>query len=191
MNNTKKAIENQYSSTSTRVTGTISQFDKRKIDKLRKAVEKALDKIKTDSNDNFIYYFSQQQHTLQLAFKVTRGFIPTNDLAIIQKKFPGATIPPYDKDTGQVLLIPKSLANDYDDEETSDSSDNEDFGTRTIGVKKSNSRPKWTIYAELVFWILVVCFISFNALRVLWVTAMAYIDYVLNYNNIGEANITQ
>lgn len=191
MNNTKKAIENQYSSTSTRVTGTISQFDKKKIDKLRKAVEKALDNIKSESNDNFNYYFSQQQHTLQLAFKVTKGYIPTKDLASIQRNFPGATIPSYDKDAGQVLLIPKSLANDLDDEDTSDSSDNEDFGTRTVRVKKSNSRPKWTIYAELVFWILVVCFISFNALRVLWTIAMGYIDYVLNYNNISEANITQ
>ena len=171
-NQTKKALEEKFNSVSTRVTGTISEYDNKALSKLKKVVETALDKMKANSDGKFDYEFSKQQYVKCLTFKILKGFIPTSELTLLQRQFPGLHVASFDTAVnGQVILVPKALVENIEQYYSSsnsvgDSSSEDEGVTQRVRQKTTKARPIWTLYAELAFWMLMVLFTTVYFMKI-------------------------
>jgi len=193
MNSTKKFLEDKFNSVSTRVTGTISDYDNKALAKLKKVVEGQFDKLKANSDGKFEYEFAKQQYVKFLTFKVTKGFIPTANLNNLQIMFPGLTVASFDHGiNAQVVLVPKSLANSidkYDDQlDGNIDSSSDDESIQRVRTKAAKPKPRWMLYAELVFWVLVVFIITLFFLKMFY-------GYVINqfgflFNDLPTSTIS-
>ena len=142
------SVFNNFQGPGTRLNNILSNFDRNDINELKQNVESHLNELRHANNNSFSYNYPATQHVKYLSFNIISGSITSNEMASIQREFPGSETRTRTGGSGQVLLIQKELASNYSDVVTS-----------TLNTKYS--KPRLILEIVIYLFLLLITLISF------------------------------